>query len=77
MRKDIQQRLETLRVEFEKGQKQLRELHNRQTYLQETLLRIQGAMQVLEEILADDAPRETAGVHALEPLLASQGRVNA
>jgi predicted nuclease with TOPRIM domain len=62
----LQHRLEALRAEFEKGQKQLRDLHSQQISLQETMLRIQGAMQVLEEVLAEDAPKETAGVHSIE-----------
>lgn len=67
---EIQQRLETLRTEFEKGQNQLRELTNQQNHLQETMLRIQGAMQVLDEMLSEDAPNEAAGLHAVEPAAA-------
>lgn len=68
-REGLQQRLDTLRGEFEKGQKQLRDVHQQQTYLQETLLRIQGAMQVLEEMLGEDTPEETAGVHSIESMV--------
>ena len=45
-------RLELLRNEFETGQRQLGELDSRRAQLTETLLRISGAIQVLEELAA-------------------------
>jgi predicted nuclease with TOPRIM domain len=56
MQERLQRRLEELRNEFEKGQAQLRELEVQQSLLRETLLRISGAMQVLEELLRDPCP---------------------
>lgn len=47
-------RLKELRSEFESGQKALAELENRQANLRNTLLRISGAIQVLEEELAKE-----------------------
>jgi predicted nuclease with TOPRIM domain len=52
MREQLQRRLQELRSEFEAGQKALAELETRQANLRETLLRISGAIQVLEEELA-------------------------
>jgi hypothetical protein len=55
----LEQRLQELKREFEAGQKALAELELRQSELRDTLLRISGAAQVLEEELqrADhDAP---------------------
>lgn len=66
MREQIEARLEELRREFETGNTRLRELEDQATMLRQTLLRISGAIQVLEEALAatgaqpaggDDVPR--------------------
>ncbi|WP_297324998.1 hypothetical protein [Nitrosomonas sp.] len=51
MQKNIQQRLDELKNEFEKGQAKLQELQQQQAHLHETLLRIGGAIQVLTELL--------------------------
>jgi hypothetical protein len=48
----IQARLTELRRQLEAGQKQLQEQERQQATLRETLLRISGAIQVLEELLA-------------------------
>lgn len=53
MREQLQQRLETLKFEFDTGQTKLREMERQQSMLRETLLRISGAIQVLEEALAE------------------------
>ncbi len=55
MKEQLEQRLETLKAEFETGQKSLSELESRQASLRETLLRISGAIQVLEEELNGEA----------------------
>ncbi|NEQ31628.1 MAG: hypothetical protein F6K04_11570 [Leptolyngbya sp. SIO4C5] len=52
MKQQLQQRLQALKTEFESGQKVLAELEAKQANVQNTLLRIQGAIQVLEEELA-------------------------
>lgn len=51
MKNQLEHRLQTLKVEFESGQKMLTELQTKQANVKETLLRIQGAIQVLEEEL--------------------------
>ena len=54
MREQLEERLAALRTEFESGQKALTDLDHRAAALRETLLRISGAIQVLEEELARD-----------------------
>jgi chromosome segregation ATPase len=51
MRDQLEQRLKQLKAEFEAGQKMLAELEAKQANVRETLLRISGAIQVLEEEL--------------------------
>jgi septal ring factor EnvC (AmiA/AmiB activator) len=64
--KQLQQRLDQLKAEYKSGQQVLAELEAKQTNVQNTLLRIGGAIQVLEEELAkaaeespaEDSPKE-------------------
>lgn len=51
MQQQLQQRLETLKAEFNKGEIRLQELENEASNLRTTLLRIGGAIQVLTEEL--------------------------
>ena len=53
MREELEARLAGLRKEFEAGQAMLREHEAQQRQLGETLLRISGAIQVLEDLLAE------------------------
>lgn len=52
MENAIQERLEQLRNEYQSGQQMMQELMQKQANLEQTLLRISGAIQVLEEIIA-------------------------
>lgn len=49
MKPNLQERLEELKQEFESGQNMLNEIEAKRANLRETLLRISGAIQVLEE----------------------------
>jgi hypothetical protein len=53
MREEIQARLEELKKELETGQAELQKVEMQRTYLHETVLRISGAVQVLEELLGE------------------------
>ena len=61
MREYMQARLELLRQELAKGQVELQKVESQRKYLQETLLRISGAIQVLEELLTEGQPAEQNG----------------
>jgi hypothetical protein len=54
MREQIQTRLEVLRKEFETRQTELDKAEKQVAYLRETVLRISGAVQVLEELVAKE-----------------------
>jgi hypothetical protein len=45
-----------LKKEFETGQARLRELEAEIAYVRETMLRISGAIQVLEELTGESKP---------------------
>lgn len=50
MNETIETRLAELRLERDRGEEMLADLQARQAALRDTLLRIQGAIQVLEEL---------------------------
>ena len=62
MRDQMAQRLEELKHEYEAGQKMLADLEQKKMNLEQTMLRISGAIQVLEEMLAADS--SAAGAQA-------------
>lgn len=61
MQEQLQKRIDELKKEFQAGQARLRELETEQAYLRETMLRISGAIQVLEEMLGGGEAEATAG----------------
>jgi predicted nuclease with TOPRIM domain len=69
MKKQLEQRLKELKDEFEAGRKMLAEIEAKRTNLQETLLRISGAIQVLEEELGQQGKngKETSIQNVVEP----------
>jgi len=54
-------RLASLKKEFETGQTRLRELEAEIAYVRETMLRISGAIQVLEELAGENQPAAPDG----------------
>lgn len=71
MKQQLEQRLHELKTEFESGQKMLADLETQQANLKTTLLRISGAIQVLEELLAQPQEAAESNSHPLgelEPL---------
>ena len=51
----MQQRLRELRAELDKGRQRMQELEREQREVRDTMLRISGAIQVLEELLHQPA----------------------
>jgi hypothetical protein len=58
MREQMQARLEELKKELETGQAELQKVEMQRTYLHEMVLRISGAVQVLEELLREGQSSE-------------------
>lgn len=52
MRDQLNERLESLKADFDRGKARLAQLETEETQLRETLLRVSGAIQVLTEELA-------------------------
>ena len=55
MREQLSERLDALRSEYTAGQSLLSDLASRQAELQQTMLRISGAIQVLAELLGESS----------------------
>jgi uncharacterized coiled-coil protein SlyX len=53
MRERLEKRLKGLKAEFDKGEQTLKELEEQAVAVRQTLLRISGAIQVLEEELGE------------------------
>ncbi|MFJ4790913.1 hypothetical protein [Streptomyces sp. NPDC088794] len=64
MRAEIEKRVSELEAEYREGQRMLTELEGRQADLQQTVLRISGALQVLNELLAAENASETDAAEA-------------
>jgi hypothetical protein len=61
MREQLEQRVSELKAEQQKGQQMLAELEGKEAGLRQTLLRISGAIQVLEELLSAAEPTPPNG----------------
>jgi hypothetical protein len=60
MRGDLERRLTELRGEFDSGRRLEADLQARLSEVQQTMLRVSGAVQVLEELLSTDCSRNGA-----------------
>lgn len=61
MKDKLESRLEELKSQFAEGTKRLEKLESDAENLRQTLLRISGAVQVLEETLEDGTGAENGG----------------
>ncbi len=76
MKELLQNRLQQLKSEYATGQTVMTELRKKQENLQETLLRISGAIQVLEELLAEERQSETNQPDVAPPRLLNLANFN-
>lgn len=80
MKEQLEQRLQELKAEFESGQQMLADLEAKQTNLKNSLLRISGAIQVLEEELAkcnnpNGKPAEQSDMNPVETMASEKEAV--
>jgi predicted nuclease with TOPRIM domain len=61
MKGKVEERLQELRSELDSGRSLLEEIETKKANLQSTLLRISGAIQVLEELLASENESDAGG----------------
>lgn len=61
MKNKLTERLQELQAEYNSGQSMLADLEQKKAALEQTLLRISGAIQVLEELLASAEEAPVAG----------------
>ena len=71
MQEELQRKLDELKKEFEVGQNRLRELETEQAYVRETMLRISGAIQVLQELIEGPKQGDRDGDRTLEARVVS------
>lgn len=69
-------RLAMLKQEFAKGQMRLRELEQQEVTLREGLLRLSGAIEVLEEIVGGQMPMGTIDPRSPEAIPTSLSRLS-
>lgn len=66
MREQLEQRRAQLETEHTKGQQMLAEMRQQCTTLEQTLLRISGAIQLCNEVLTQPAAAETEVDHGVD-----------
>jgi len=63
MKRELEARLKELKEEYQKGQGQLVALEQETASLKNTLLRISGAIQVLQELLGDKTSEDSVPIN--------------
>jgi predicted nuclease with TOPRIM domain len=61
MIEQMNSRMESLKAEFVRGQERLTQLEADSAQVRQTLLRISGAIQVLDELIVAESEQESAG----------------
>ncbi|MFB2772433.1 hypothetical protein ACE1AT_24585 [Pelatocladus sp. BLCC-F211] len=68
MKEQLEKRLAELKAEFASGQKVMADLEAKQANLRDTLLRISGAIQILEEEISKASKEEDNSQQAKDSL---------
>jgi prefoldin subunit 5 len=76
MKSEINARLKELKEEYQKGQERLMALEQETTSLSKTMLRISGAIQVLEELTAGEETPNSRDVNAGLELTKNSGKTS-
>jgi len=71
MKEQLQRRLQSLKTEYAEGQKILADLEAKQASVRDALLRISGAIQVLEEIVQEGTESNGTAIATPEAELAT------
>ena len=74
MRERLERRLQGLQAEFERGQQTLEELETQAASVRQTLLRIDGAIQVLRETLDEDSQQQNGSASSAEETANEAGK---
>lgn len=69
MKEHLEKRLQSLKSEFESGQKILAELEVKKENIRDTLLRISGAIQLLEELLSQSTDQDNHQVDEISEVI--------
>lgn len=77
MKEQLKTRLTELKGEFASGQQVLADLEAKQVNVRETLLRIAGAIQALEELAKANSEDNGATLQSLEPEIELMTKSNA
>ncbi|MGH3943143.1 MAG: hypothetical protein ACRDTG_31875 [Pseudonocardiaceae bacterium] len=67
MQEQLEKRVAELEAEYRAGQEMLADLETKRADLQQTLLRISGAIQVLRELLGAESESVENGAESTEP----------
>lgn len=60
MKEQVEARINALKVELESGRQMMQELDEKRNNLGYTIMRISGAVQVLEELVAEETESDQA-----------------
>ena len=75
MQDKLQLRLKALQEEYQKGQERLNELEQESSNIQSTMLRISGAIQVLQELMDDDGNKNSMDNFPKGEIINQNGKV--